>query len=147
MSLYSQLLTPVRRRIFVSYHHGGDQGYYDSFSNTFSSTFEAVSDNSLDREVDSDDAEYVIRRIRERYITGSSCAVVLCGAETPWRKYVDWEVKATLDKQHGLLAVRLPTAVVRDGRWIVPERVNDNIISGYAVWTTWDLLLLTRPLT
>jgi hypothetical protein len=26
---------PVKRKVFVSYHHGGDQVYYDAFSKVF----------------------------------------------------------------------------------------------------------------
>ena len=57
----------------------------------------------------SSSAEYVIRWIREGFITGPSCKVVLCGALTPQRKFVDWEIKATLDKDHGLIGINLPT--------------------------------------
>ncbi len=79
-----------------------------------------------------------MRRIREDYVTGSSCTIVLVGKETPVRKYVDWEVKATLDKQHGLIGVQLPTAPVSlQGTISVPTRLNDNINSGYALWLSW----------
>ena len=74
-------LPPAKRSIFVSYHHGGDRTYYDAFSKLFADTYDVVQDNSPEREIDSDDSEYVIRRIREEYITGSSCTVVLCGAD------------------------------------------------------------------
>ena len=90
---------PVKRKIFVSYHHDNDQAYYNEFSRFFSDQYDAIQDSSLDRLIDSDDTEYVMRRIRENYITGTSCTVVLCGPQTRWRKYVDWEIKATLDKQ------------------------------------------------
>ena len=75
----------------------------------FADDYEVIQDNSVEREIDSNDAEYVTRRIREDFITGSSCTVVLCGAETPQRKFVDWEIKATLDKEHGLIGINLPT--------------------------------------
>jgi hypothetical protein len=98
-----------RRKVFVSYHHDKDQAFYNDLSR-LDFEYECVTDNSLDRWIDSDNPEYVIQRIRDRYIAGSSCTVVLCGRDTPWRKYVDWEIKATLDKTHGLLGVWLPTA-------------------------------------
>ena len=43
-----------------------------------------------------------------KYITGTSCTVVLCGGRP--RKFVDWEIKATLDKEHALIGVNLPTS-------------------------------------
>ncbi|MFQ5760980.1 MAG: TIR domain-containing protein [Acidiferrobacterales bacterium] len=137
--LRSTLLT--RRSIFVSYHHDRDQAYYDSFSRIFCDLYGVIRDNSVDQELDSDNAEYVMRRIREKYITGTSCTFVLCGSETRWRKYVDWEIKATLDKEHGLIGVNLPYNP-RDymGRVNKPERLQNNIDSGYAIWIAWENL-------
>lgn len=128
---------PPKRQVFVSYHHGGDQGYYDAFSRAFSDTYGIIRDDSLDRVIDSDDSQYVMRQIREKYLTGTSCTIVLCGAQTGWRKFVDWEVSATLDKQHGLLGIVLPTCAQRDGTWFVPDRLYDNIQSGYARCMKW----------
>src|SRR5207248_1595735 len=90
--------TPMaRREIFVSYHHQADQYYYNQFASVFSNTYRVIQDNSLRYGINSDDAEYVMRRIREEYLTGTSCTIVLCGKETHLRKFVDWEIKATLD--------------------------------------------------
>jgi len=141
--LLAALLKPVRRKIFVSYHHGGDQGYYDAFSKAFHDQYEAVFDNSLERAYDSDDVTYVMRRIRENHIHGTSCTIVLCGAQTADRKYVDWELKATLDKEHGVVGLQLPSLpVAPNGTVRVPERLAENISSGYAVWTHWNQLTL-----
>lgn len=141
---YSSLcnaFTTTRPRVFVSYHHAGDQWFYEEFSRLFHDTYEACQDNSVDRLIDSDDAEYVIRTIRENYITGTSCTLVLCGAETRWRKFVDWEIKATLDKQHGLIGIHLPTnPIALNGGIHKPDRLQDNIDSGYAVWSNWGTL-------
>ena len=93
-------LLKTRPRVFVSYQHSADQHYYNEFSRIFADTYEAIADNSLERWIDSDDADYVMRRIRENHITGTSCSIVLVGVSTWGRKYVDWEIKATLDKSH-----------------------------------------------
>jgi hypothetical protein len=66
----------IKRKVFVSYHHGGDRAYYDAFINAFSNTYDVIQDNSVERAVDRTNADYVIRRIRENYITGSSCTIV-----------------------------------------------------------------------
>ena len=135
---------PVKHKIFVSYHHRGDQAYYDAFSKTFHDIYDVIYDNSLEREVDSDDVNYVMRRIRENYITGSSCTVVLVGRETWGRKYVDWEISATLEREHGLIGVRLPTApVMADNKITVPGRLYDNIQSGFALWLTWQQITVS----
>jgi hypothetical protein len=129
----------TKRRIFVSYHHGGDQAYYNAFSQAFHDTYEVIYDNSLERKIDSEDANYVMRRIRENYIMGSSCTVVLSGSNTYERKYVDWEILATLERQHGLIGAKLPTAPVTPQNTVVaPARLHDNIESGYALWVTWE---------
>src|SRR4051812_18296710 len=85
-----------RRRIFVSFHHHGDQAYYDEFSSTFHDGYEAITDNSLERRIDSADFNYIMRCIKENHLKGSSCTIVLCGRETPKRRYVDWEIEASL---------------------------------------------------
>jgi hypothetical protein len=128
----------VRPRVFVSYHHKGDQWYYDTFSSLFHDSYETIYDNSLERVVESDNVDYVMRSIRENHISGTSCTVVLVGAATWGRKYVDWEIKATLDKNHGLIGVCLPTTSTSAGGGImVPPRLNDNILSKFALWVSW----------
>jgi hypothetical protein len=130
---------PIKRKVFVSYHHGGDQAYYDAFLLAFCDLYDVIADNSLERQIDSDNVEYVMRRIREDYIQGSSCTIVLVGRDTWSRKYVDWEIKATLDKSHGLIGIQLPSLPINsDGRVAVPGRLSDNIDSGYALWLSWQ---------
>ena len=144
-SVLSALAAP-RRKVFISYHHGdtlltGDQYYYDQLTKAASVQFQLMSDNSLDRKVDSTNVAYVMQRIRDNHITGSTCTIVLCGAKTFERKYVDWEIKATLDRGKGLIGVSLPTAITgHQGGIIVPDRLHANIQSGYALWITWDQL-------
>lgn len=136
-SLFSSLNTP-KRKLFLSYHHKNDRDYYDEFLRFFSGTYDVIQDNSVDRVIDSDNVDYVIRQIRENYISGTSCTIVLCGSETPWRKFVDWEIKATLDKQHGLIGINLPSNPIREnGNCTVPNRLFDNINSAYGVWIQW----------
>jgi hypothetical protein len=129
----------VKHKVFVSYHHRGDQAYYEAFSNAFHDTYDVIYDNSIERRVASDNIDYVIRRIRENYISGSSCTIVLVGKDTWGRKYVDWEIMATLEKEHGLIGVYLPSAPRSAQNQItVPGRLHDNITSGFALWRSWE---------
>ncbi len=130
--LLAALMKPTRRKVFVSYHHGGDQAYYDEFSRYFHDQYEAIRDNSLERLIQSDNTEYVMQQIRDKYITGTSCTIILIGAQSHQRKYLDWEIKATLDKCHGLIGIVLPTHVKN------PAGVLDNHKSGYAIWSHWN---------
>lgn len=133
----------IRRKVFVSYHHGGDQAYYDEFSSHFHERYEAITDKSLERRIDSADVDYIMRRIRDYHLSGSSCTIVLCGLHTPRRKYVDWEIQASLAQQMGLVAVLLPSIVAPPtGGTVKPSRLQDNIDSGYAPWLWWSDLLV-----
>lgn len=137
----NELFSPdgVKQKLFVSYHHGGDKKYYDVLERTFCNYYDVLQYDSIERAVDSDNSDYVINRMKDELIAGSSCTIVLCGANTPQRKFVDWEIKATLDQQRGLIGVNLPTNQSRTSyTYAIPDRLNDNINTGYAVWVDWD---------
>lgn len=128
----------VKRKVFISYHHERDQFWFNHFSNIFSEDYEVFQDQSLDDEVDSEDLEYVNRVIREDYIKGSSITIVLCGSETWKRRFIDWELYSTLHHEHALLGILIPgTPPAPNGKYLVPDRLHENIESGYAVWSTW----------
>jgi hypothetical protein len=131
----------VKRRVFVSYHHAGDQWYYDTFSSVFHDGYEVISDCSLDRVRNSNDPNYILRYIRENHITGSSTIIVLCGAETWRRKYVDWEIQAALSQKSALLGIKLPELPVENDGCYKPDRLQDNITSGYAKWVWWENII------
>ena len=130
-----------KRKVFVSFQHRGDRAYYDLFTQIFHDYYQVVYDNSLERQIDSDNVDYVMRAIRENFITGSSCTIVLVGQNTWGRKFVDWEIDATLQKWHGLVGIQLPTLVPNvSGKVVVPNRLYENIASGYAVWIAWNYI-------
>jgi len=138
-ALSSLLLKPVKPKVFVSYHHKNDQFWYNQFSKLFDNCYELFTDTSIGRKIDSDNPLYQSRKIREDHISGSSITVVLIGTETWKRKHVDWEIHATLDRKHALLGIALPThAKNARGEVIVPSRLQDNIVSGFARWTHWS---------
>jgi hypothetical protein len=128
----------TRSKVFVSYHHQNDQAYYDQFTKLFSEIYEIITDTSIDRKIGSDDVDYQQQVIRENHITGSSMTIVLCGAETWKRRWIDWEIYMTLNKEHALLGIILPT-IAKDlyGNVIVPNRLYDNIMSAYADFISW----------
>jgi hypothetical protein len=129
--------------VFVSYHHDNDQGWYDCLAQFFVNTYDMVTDRSLKESINSDDVDYVMQTIREKFIIGTSLTILLCGSETWKRKYIDWEIKATLDKEHAILGIQLPTLVPgSNGLVTIPARLHDNIQSGYAHWAGW----ITEPI-
>jgi hypothetical protein len=88
-----------------------------------------------------------MRSVREDHIFGTSCTIVLCGLETRWRKFVDWEIDVTLSMEHGLIGVLLPTNPIYlypIGPYL-PERLQDNIASGYTLFMTWQEIAQNGP--
>jgi hypothetical protein len=151
LGVLSDLLPKItlRPRIFVSYQHSSDQYYYNEFSRIFHDGYESVYDNSLERIIDSEDCEYVIQRIRDEFITGTSCTILLVGPTSYQRKYLDWEIKATLEKEHGLIGIQLPNVVPSlNGQVTVPTRFVENVRSGYALWheLSWRQLIANPAL-
>lgn len=129
---------PVKPKVFVSYHHEQDQAYYDRFVKLFADVYDIMTDTSIDRIIASDDTAYQQQVIREQHITGSSITVVLCGAESWKRRWIDWEIDMTLNKRHALLGIALPTGQrSTSGAVIVPDRLHANIVSGFAHFVQW----------
>jgi hypothetical protein len=107
---------PVRRAVFVSHSHLNEsetKQFFREFSGVFIPRSLGVSDK--DEFIDSDDPNYVMRRIRDKHIGPNSIVtIVLVGSCTHSRRYVDWEIKASLqqglDKRpNGVLAIQLPS--------------------------------------
>ncbi|MCC7315423.1 MAG: TIR domain-containing protein [Planctomycetes bacterium] len=138
LTLLAALLKAAKPKVFVSYHHQRDQAHYERFSSLFHDGFDVITDTSIERRIGSDDVGYQQQVIREEHITGSSITIVLCGAETWKRRWVDWEIHMTLNKKHALLGIALPTAARNQaGQIIVPDRLLANINRGFANWIGW----------
>ena len=131
----------TRHKCFISYHQR-DEAEVEAFIETFNDVFIAkvlgVSDD--DDFINSKNTDYVMRRIREKYLTDSTVTLVMIGKCTWARKYVDWEIAATLrddknNKRSGLLGITLPSA---PSNRRVPKRLLDNLpktdVGGYARW-------------
>ena len=132
---------PTRHKCFISYHQKDEdevRAFIEKFGDVFIAKVLGVSDE--DDFIDSTDTAYVLRRIRERYLTDSTVTLVMVGKCTWARKYVDWEIAATLrndpkNKRSGLLGIVLPSASSSPR---APQRLKDNLpkddVEGYARW-------------
>lgn len=123
----------TRHKCFVSYH-ADDMSEVETFIDDFGSEFIArsVGVTVEDDFVDSDDDEYIQRRIREKYLTDSTVSILLIGKCTWSRKFVDWEISSTLrndtnNKRNGLLVYPLPSM---NNLATLPDRVRDNWTKG-----------------
>ena len=121
----------AKRKVFISYHHKGEQSAVDSFVNTFSNDYDVFTDKSLERAAESDDVDYLNQVCRDA-IDGTSVTVVLIGKQTGCRKFVDWEVRYTLYCKHGLVAISRSGLADEDA--CLPDRLRDNLKTGYAKW-------------
>lgn len=101
--------------------------------NNFGDLFTFIYGNSPDNGSENVVPGYIRRAIKEKYIAKTSITIVLCGAETCKRRYVDWELYTTLHHKHALLGIALPTALrIARRNILIPERLYQNIQSGYA---------------
>ena len=125
-----------RRQCFISYHKADDaavQRFVDRFDNVHD-TFIRRAILMPEEIVNSGDDDYVIGQIRQRFIGDSTVSIVMVGQCTWSRKFIDWEVQASLRQPanglpNGLMAVLLDPSTTEG---VLPERVKLNIDSGYA---------------
>ena len=119
----------VKHRCFVSYHKANStavKNFVEEFSDVFTAKTVGVTDE--DDFIDSNDREYVMRRIREKYLSNTTVTIVLIGECTKARKYIDWEIASTLrndpvNGRSGLLGINMKSV---DKRWLAPSRLEDN---------------------
>lgn len=119
----------TKHKCFISYHvddRNSVQSFLDEFDDVFIAKELGVTDD--DDFIDSDDEDYVLRRIRELYLTDSTVTIVLWGKCTKVRKYVDWEIKSSLrddpnNKRSGLLGINLKSFGTANK---ASDRFNDN---------------------
>jgi hypothetical protein len=121
----------IRRKCFISYHQR-DKAAVDRFIESFGGSFIRRGMEMTDDIIDSNNTDYVMRRIRELYLEDSTVTLVLIGQCTWARRYVDWEIQASLRQPengspNGMLAIQL----AEDYRSL-PQRVKLNVDSGYA---------------
>ena len=116
-SLLYETQTPPKRRCFISYHHADErevQTFLDTYSNAEVFTHRALGLDMAYDIVDSNDTDYVMRRIREQYMQNTSVTIVMVGQNTWKRRYVDWEIAASLrngfaNPANALLGIKLPS--------------------------------------
>ena len=138
-------MSEVIHKVFISYHHD-DQEEVEGFIKTFDEEEKIFIARALGVEVeqdiiDSNDTDYVMRRIRELYLKDSTVTITLVGKCTWARRYVDWEIQSSLRHgekvtPNGLLGIALPSA---ESKPILPNRLfinlkGTNYNEGYARW-------------
>ena len=126
-------MNSVRHKVFISYHHD-DQDEVLDFVETFDEERDVFIRRGLGIEmgqdiIDSDNTDYVMHRIRVLYLLDSTVTIVMMGKCTWARRYVDWEIQASLRHgetvtPNGLLGVKLKSYRSSAG---YPNRLNLNL--------------------
>ena len=135
----------VKHRCFVSYHKENStavKNFVEEFSDVFTAKTVGVTDE--DDFIDSEDTEYIMRRIREKYLSNTTVTIVLIGECTKARKYIDWEIASSLrddpvNGRSGLLGINMRSV---DSRALAPPRLADNYsgkdnAGAYALYRTY----------
>lgn len=148
----SLLKSYTRHKTFISYHHA-DEAEVKAFIDHFDHDHDVLISRGIGASmagdvINSTDADYIKQRIRQLYLRDSSVTLVMVGAETWGRRFVDWEVAASLrntatSNRNGLLAITLPS-IANDSSRQLPVRVDDNVegTSGYARWMKYPTTTL-----
>ena len=133
-----------KRNCFISYHHEYDGEYMDELREIISPM--SVFDYSLKSDIGHLTDETIYKKVREK-MRNCSVTVVLIGESTGHRKWIDWEIWASLRgynpgnsyyksfKPNGLLGIFLPVE-----SYSIPNRFEDNMDSGFAVSMDWENL-------
>jgi len=117
--------------VFISSFHN-DRAEVDAFIYQWATVEKVFTPKALatfdnDDFINSDNPEYVMSEIRRKYIGDASVTIVLVGRCTHSRRYVDWEIKASLRRgeslPNGLLAYVLSSAMPQPN---LPERLAAN---------------------
>jgi phage tail protein X len=139
------LFQKQKPKLYIGYDHYADGPYFEGFRRLYGSLYEPIRDNSLAREIDGDDAEDFLRQAKDGAMQGCAAAVILCGARTHLGKFVDWEIKAALDRKLSLIGIILPTNPGEaEGKPWLPQRLQANFDGGFAVLCRWQELASTQ---
>jgi hypothetical protein len=119
----------MTHKVFISYHHA-DQKEVDDFISKFDDDKNILISRALgmaDDIINSTDSDYIMRRIRQLYLEDSTVTIVLMGKCTWARRYIDWEIQASLRNgetvtPNGLLGIKL-----KSFDQYYPERLNNNL--------------------
>lgn len=123
--------TGTKRKVFIS-HYKGDKDEVEAFIDEFSDRHKVFTPyvlgaNDNDDFIDSANPAYVMTQIRKKYLQDTTVTIVLVGGCTHSRRYVDWELKSSLQQgeslPNGVMGIILPS---QGGSAHLPPRLKDN---------------------
>ena len=104
--------TKTKRKVFVSFHDA-DKKWKNRFRNLMAGRIVDYSVNDGDIIAEDRPMEDILREIREEHIADATVTVVLIGRCTWRRRFVDWEIHASIrctnaNPRTGLVGIVLP---------------------------------------
>lgn len=127
----------TKRRIFISFDHA-DTAQVNGFLGlrNITDSFDFFN-HKLDHRIQSRDAEYVRRVIREDYIRPASVTVVMIGNMTYESTWVKREIEESLRQGKGILGIRLPGSSGTVPAGIPANHVGSWQPDKFASWIEW----------
>lgn len=126
----------IKRKVFISFHQA-DKAEVDDFIARWAEREglfipKVLGTSYNDDLINSGNPEYVMSQIRSRYLVDSTVTMVLVGKCTHSRRYVDWELKASLRQgekytPNGVMGIVLPS---RGSSALLPPRFEENWVEG-----------------
>ena len=129
-------------KVFISYHHKNDQAYKNRLIE-YGKHFGVFIDKSVDTgEISDNLSDQSIReKIRDEYLRDSTVTILLAGAETKFRKHIDWELYSSMfdgarNKKSGILVINLPTVACSSFHAAHGSHEKQLIYPDIGSWTT-----------
>lgn len=125
-----------RHKVFVSFHEELDEQWKDRFVKLMKGWIVDFSVRRGDISVKGRPIEDILREIREKHIANATVTVVLIGPCTWRRRFVDWEIHASIrctnaNPRTGLLGIVLPChpeyRKPTKNEHLLPPRLADNL--------------------
>lgn len=96
----STLASSTRRKCFISHHHA-DEGEVQEFIQGFDHDQDVLIARGIGASMSGDiinsvNADYIKSQIRSKYLRDTTVTIVMVGRETWGRRFVDWEIAASL---------------------------------------------------
>ena len=136
MSRHQQRRKVPRHKVFVSFHEELDKQWKDRFVKLMKGWIVDFSVRGGDIIDDGPPTEEILRQIRENHIADATVTVVLIGHCTWRRRFVDWEIHASIrctnaNPRTGLVGIVLPChpeyGKASKDEHLLPPRLADNL--------------------
>lgn len=130
----------MARRVFFSFHYQRDIWRVNVVRNSGvveGSAAAGFQDASLWEETKKK-GDAAIKKLIENGLVGTSVTVVLIGAETASRKYVNYEIEQSIARGNGLLGIYIHNIKDRNGNTDYPGAAPQLLIKNNAPCYNWD---------